>query len=201
LYTVKVDAKAGTKYAAGRGIELGVFTINSASLSDVKAMIADTAWTGKQLRPLIKLSLGDVSINTKLSVTMSYGTNKNIGVGTVKLTGKGNFSGTKTVSFNIVPKKNRVSRITVARRQMRVTWKKVSKAQKVTKYEVRYRAKGTSKWKTKSYKASASSATIKNLTKGKAYQVQIRSYKTVSGRKFYSTWSAVKTSKKVGDYS
>ncbi len=39
------------------------------------------------------------------------------------------------------------------------------------------------------------SRTISALTKGKTYYVRVRSYKTLSGVKYYSAWSAVKSVK------
>lgn len=191
-YKVTVDVAAGTKYKAATGLSLGTFQIKRADIG--KIAIADMEWTGKQMRPK------DFTFN-KLNFTLSknaavksYGANKNIGKGTIKLTGKGNFTGTKSISFKIVPKKTGISKVTAAKKQMTVQWKPVSATQKIAKYEVRYRVKGASKWTTKSYKASASSATIKGLVKGKTYQVQVRSYKTVSGQKYYSDWSATKVS-------
>jgi len=196
-YAIKVDVAAGTQYSAASNIKLGTFTINKADLSKVKVTIADTAWTGKQIKPK-KFTYNGVSFSISTNATVKkYGANKNIGKGTIKLTGKGNFKGTKTITFKIVPKKNSVSKITAGKKQMKVTWKKVSAAQRIIKYEVRYRAKGTSKWTTKAYAASKSSATIKSLKKGKTYEVQVRSYKTVSGVKYYSAWSAAKTSGKI----
>ena len=77
---------------------------------------------------------------------------------------------------------------------MTVSWIKVSKTQKITKYEVRYRMVGTTEWKTKLFKASVGKYTFKKLTKGATYEVQVRSYKTVGGIKYYSAWSPIKVS-------
>ncbi len=43
--------------------------------------------------------------------------------------------------------------------------------------------------------ASTVSKTISSLTKGKTYYVRIRTYKTVSGTKYYSAWSSTKSVK------
>ena len=167
------------------------------NLSKVKITIADTVWTGKQLKPTKFIYNGkSYDINSNATVN-KYGANKKIGKGTIKITGKGNFTGSKSITFKIVPKSNKISKITASKKQMKVKWRKASKAQKITKYQVRYRIKGTTKWKTKTYKASASTATIKGLKKNKKYQVQVRSYKSVSKVKYYSKWSATKTSKKI----
>jgi hypothetical protein len=38
---------------------------------------------------------------------------------------------------------------------------------------------------------------VKKLRKGKVYQFQVRSYRTVAKAKYYSAWSKTKASKKV----
>jgi hypothetical protein len=145
--------------------------------------ISAKAYTGKQIKPAVTVKMDGALLKKGVDYTVKYGANKNIGKGAITITGKGKYAGDKKLTFKIIPKKNSLSGITVAKKQMKVTWKKVSAVQKITKYELRYRVKGTAKWKSKSYKASASSATIKSLTKGKAYEVQARCYKKVAGKK------------------
>ncbi len=197
-YMVTADVAAGINYGAKTEIPLGTFVINKANFSNINLTIPDMTWTGKQLRPVV-FTFNGMSYAVSTNVTVNkFGINKNIGKGTIQIAGKGiNFTGTRTITFNILPKKNSISKITAGKKQMKVTWKKVSKAQKITKYQVRYRIKGTSKWKTKTYGASKSSGVIKSLKKGKRYEVQVRSYKTVSKVKYYSAWSSKKTSKKI----
>jgi hypothetical protein len=159
--------------------------------------IADKQYTGKQIQPSVTVKAGAATLRPGTDYTVKYGANKNIGKGTVVITGAGDYTGAETVAFNIVPKKTSISKITVGAKQAKITWKKVSSAQKVTKYQVGYRVKGVSKWTTKTVSAGSSSYTIQKLKKGKAYQFQVRSYKTVGGVNYSSPWSAVKTSKKV----
>jgi len=163
-------------------------------LSTITVTIPAKAWTGKQIKPTSFTYNGVSYPFTDNTSSATYGTNKNIGKGTVKITGKGMFAGTKTITFQIVPKTNKISKIAAAKKSMKVTWTKVSSTQKVTGYQVHYRVKGKTTWKTKTFSAKYSSATIKSLLKGKKYQVQVRSYKTVSKVMYYSAWSAVKTS-------
>lgn len=77
-------------------------------------------------------------------------------------------------------------------KKLKVTWKKNAAA---TGYEVQYStsSKFKSAKKVKIKKASTTSTTISKLTKGKKYYVRIRTYKTVSGKNYYSGWSAAKT--------
>jgi len=81
-----------------------------------------------------------------------------------------------------------------ATRKMTVKWGKNTKA---TGYEIWYstsKAFSTKKTATVT-KNTTVSKTITSLTKGKTYYVKVRSYKTVSGKKYYSAWSVVKTVK------
>jgi hypothetical protein len=161
----------------------------------VISKIADVPWTGKQLRPKFSVSYNGKPL---LGYLVSYGTNKTIGKGTVTIIGDGvNSTGTKSVSFNIVPMKIAISKLVVGKKQVAAKWKASPKAQKITKYEIRYALKGKNKWTVKAVSAKKASLVIKKLKKGKQYQFQIRAYKTVGGTKYYSAWSATKTSKKV----
>jgi hypothetical protein len=113
------------------------------------------------------------------------------------LTGKGSHTGSVKVSFNILPKNTKVAKATAGKKQVKVSWKKVSSKQKATSYQLHYRVKGASTWKVRTVSAKAKSATVKKLTRGKQYQFQLRTVRTVSGKKYCSTWSAMKTTKKV----
>ncbi|MDR1014683.1 MAG: Ig-like domain-containing protein [Coriobacteriales bacterium] len=198
----KVTAlKSGTAVVSattGNGIsaQCSVTVLQSIGAASV-AKVADKAFTGRQVKPAVTVKVNGKTLKNGTDYTLRYGSNKNIGKGTIVVTGKGAYTDNKTVNFNIVPTKNSLSKIAPGARQMKVTWKKVPAAQKVTKYQVRYRMQGAVAWKTKTYSASASSATIKGLAKGKAYQVQVRSVKTVSRVNYCSPWSTTKGSGRI----
>ena len=78
---------------------------------------------------------------------------------------------------------------------MKVTWGKNAKA---TGYEIMYSTSSSFASGNKTItvgSASTVSRGIGSLTKGKTYYVKIRTYKTVSGKKYYSAWSVVKNVK------
>ena len=81
-----------------------------------------------------------------------------------------------------------------AAKKMTVKWGKNSKA---TGYQIQYStSKNFSSYKSATVtKNSTVSKAIGSLKKGKTYYVRVRSYKTVSGKKYYSAWSVVKTVK------
>ena len=76
-------------------------------------------------------------------------------------------------------------------KKMYVKWGKNNSA---TGYQVKYVTGSTTKTKTYIGKAGVSK-TISGLTKGKTYKVYVRTYKTISGTKYYSAWSPVKSVK------
>jgi uncharacterized protein YjdB len=97
------------------------------------------------------------------------------------------------------PKKFKINSIAVGKKKSKaltVKWTKQG-SKKLTKVQLRYRVKGTSKWKTVTLAPSTKSKKVAKLKVGKKYQFQIRGYKKVSGKKYYSPWSGVKTSGKV----
>ncbi len=119
---------------------------------------------------------------------------KSIGKYTVTVTFKGKYSGTKKLTYEIVPAKVTLSKLTAGSKQLTATWKTVSGA---TGYEVVYSTskKFTSKTtkKVTIKKAKTKKTTIKKLKKGKKYYVKVRAYKTVNKKAVYGSYSKVKS--------
>lgn len=114
---------------------------------------------------------------------------------TVKLTGD-NYEGSKTVYFKINPKGVSLSKVTAGKKSFTAKWKKPSSTytKQMTGYQIKYSTSSKmSKAKTVTVKGTkATSKTIKKLKAKKYYYVQLRTYKTVKGVKYYSGWSKVK---------
>ena len=101
---------------------------------------------------------------------------------------------TKKASNKNKPKKTKIKSVKGKKNGFKITWKKVSG---VKGYQIKY---STNKYffesltKSKNVKkAKTTSATVKDLRKGKTYFVKVRTYKIVKGKKVYSNWSKVKT--------
>ena len=150
-------------------------------------------YNGKVRKPAVTVKDGSTRLSAT-NYTVKYSTGrKNPGAYKVTVTMKGNYSGTKTVSFKINPKGTALVSLTPASKKMTVKWKK--QATQTTGYQIQYAtdSKFTKNKKTVTVKgASATSKTITGLTGGKKYYVRIRTYKTVGKNKFYSSWSAAK---------
>jgi hypothetical protein len=161
------------------------------------AEIEDVIWTGGQIKPAIAVKLGGKVLKLGKDYTVTYGANRDVGKGFATVIGKGSFTGAKSVTFEIIPKKMKLKAAKAGKKKAKLTWRSAAKAQGITGYEIRYKDKKSKKWKLKRVKAKAKALTVKRLKKGKAYQFQIRAYKTVDGIVYEAPWSKTKTSKKV----
>ena len=98
---------------------------------------------------------------------------------------------TKKIVVKVMPTKTKFTSVTnVATKKMKLTWVKRTNA---TGYIIQYSASSTfdSAKTVRIDKYTTVSTTIGNLVKGKKYYVRIKTFKTVSGTKYYSGWSEV----------
>jgi hypothetical protein len=168
------------------------------SLSTLRIVAADRVWTGRKIDTGFTLTAGGKALSAGKDYTItSTGANRNIGHGTVKISGTGGYSDTATVTFKIVPKAVKLKSVKAGTKALTAKWGKAPKAEKITKYQVRWKVKGTKSWKAKVVSAKKTVLKIGKLKKGKRYDVQVRAYKTVRGVKYYSAWSRAKSGGKV----
>ena len=147
-------------------------------------------YTGKAIKPAltVKDANGKILKNgTDYSVV--YRDNKAVGIAKAVITFKGNYSGTKTLSFVILPKGTSLAKVTIAKKSFTVQWKK---SNAVTGYQIQYSTNSKFKGaKTVTFQ-TAVKLTIKSLQGGKKYYIRVRTYKTVGDKNYYSTWSGAK---------
>ena len=163
-----------------------------------KLSAASYTYNGKVKKPSVKVSdKNGETLKNGSDYTVKYPSGmKNVGKYTVKITFKGNYSGSKSLSFKINPKGTSLSKLTGAKKALTVKWKK--QTSQTTGYQVMYAANSKFTSGKKTVTVSSSKTTSKKITKLKAkkkYYVRVRTYKTVSGTKYYSDWSKTKTVK------
>ena len=66
--------------------------------------IEDREYTGKEIKPVPKLTYNGKTLKRGSDFSLSYTDNIKTGTAKVKITGKGSYKGTRTVSFHIVKK-------------------------------------------------------------------------------------------------
>ena len=135
------------------------------------------------------------ALHNKTDYIVQYASGrKNVGTYKVIVTFKDNYSGKKTLSFTINPKGTAISSLSKSKKAFTAKWKKQSA--QTSGYQLLYSTNSKFKSRNKyvtvsSYKTT--SKTIKKLAAKKKYYVKIRTYRSVSGKKYYSGWLAAKT--------
>ena len=159
----------------------------------VKISPTKVTYNGKTRKPAVKsVYYGKTKLSTKY-YTVSFKNNKNPGIGSVIVKGKGKYAKyAGSATFSILPKTPaRLSAKSTAKKQATATWK-VSTG--VTGYQVMISQKsdfrkGTTRTFTVA-NAKKTSTVMKSMASGKTYYVRIRSYKkTSNGKTVYSAWS------------
>ena len=81
------------------------FTINPVSIESARVTVPDQNYTGKALRPELKVEFDSCTLEEGKDYTVSYSDNVNIGTANVLIEGKGNYTGSISASFSIVAPK------------------------------------------------------------------------------------------------
>ena len=177
------------------------YSIARADISRCKVSLSKKSYTynGKVNKPcpIIK-DANDNTLTNGKHYTYSLSTNgKSVGKHTITVTLKGNYKGSRKLSYIINPKKTSIKDITAGSKSMSV--KINNKVDSITGYQIMYSSKknfSTNKIKTEvmsksELKKSTKTVKISGLASKRTYYVKVRTYKTVGGVKYYSGWSSV----------
>mgnify|MGYP001039668156 CR=1 FL=1 len=177
-------------------------TSSIAKISTVSLSAVNYTYNGGVKTPsvTVKDSKGrKLSNGRDYTVTYPSG-RKNVGRYSVKIRFKGNYSGSKMLTYNINPKGTSMSNVTAAKKGFKAKWKKQST--QTTGYQLQYSTSSKFKKGTKTVNISKNKTTSKSVGKlyaKKKYYVRVRTYKTVKfgGKniKLYSGWSKAKAVK------
>ena len=154
--------------------------------------ISTKAFTGKNITQSITVKYNGKTLKKGTDYTVSYSNNKSIGTATVKIAGKGSYTGTITKTFKINPAKQEIQKLKAKSKAFFVDWAQKGSA---TGYEIQYatNSKFTSAKKVTITNNKTDKATVSKLSGKKKYYVRVRSYTTVKGTKYYGAWSASKS--------
>ena len=154
--------------------------------------ISTKAFTGKNITQSITVKYNGKTLKNGTDYTVSYSNNKKIGTATVKIAGKGSYTGTVTKTFKINPAKQEIQKLTAKSKAFFVDWAQKGSA---TGYEIQYatNSKFTRAKKVTITNNKTDKTTVSKLSGKKKYYVRVRSYTTVKGTKYYGAWSASKS--------
>lgn len=160
-------------------------------------------YTGKKLVPTVKvvdsynnkISSSNYTVEYYNSAGKKIDSPTSVGKYTVKVIFKNLYSGSKKLSYVINPKGTKISKLTPAKGAITVKWSKQST--QTSGYQIMY-SKNSGMYDAKTVTVSGASNTSKKLSglaKKTKYYVKVRTYKTINGKKYYSSWSGYKSVK------
>ena len=163
----------------------------SISAASVKLSKTTLTYTGKVQKPKVTVAYKGKKLAAGKDYAISYSNNKKVGQGLIKVTGKGSYNGQKTVKFTIMPKKNKIVKLTAKKgRKLLVKLSLSTKKTGAKGYEISYSTKKSFKG-AKKVKTSKTTYTLKKLKKGKTYYVKVRSYAKIGKKVKYGAYSKV----------
>ena len=201
IYSNNVNAGKGTVKITGKGDYTGsakaTFTISPAAITGATISgVKDKVYTGKALTQAIIVKIGSRILKPGTDYIVSYKNNKNVGTATLTVKGKGNYTGSLSKSFKILPKATGISNLAPGKRSFAVQWKK--QANQTNGYIIQYSTDKNFKKNVKNkkiMKVNTTKATISDLSGNKTYYVRICTFKLVNNKTYSSAWSKSKTVK------
>lgn len=194
-YQNNVNAGTAQIIITGKGTFTGSkkvsFTIVPKDIGNLSySKITDKTYTGKEIKPSITLKYQNAVLQVNKDYTLIYTDNKETGNASITLRGQGNYTGTHTVTFRILPKKvSAFKKVKCSSSSIQLKWKKSSS---VTGYQIYQYDKKSKKYKLKkNLSAKTTSYTVKKLSPYTEYRFKIRAYKKVGSQKYYGDYSKV----------
>lgn len=171
-------------------------TESTSTISKIKSVsLSNTTYTysGKAITPSVIVKDGNNKTISSKYYKVSYQSGrKNVGKYSVKVTFNTLYSGSKTLTFSIVPKGTSLKSVSASSKGFTANINK--NTSQTTGYQLQY---STSRKFSGAKSVNLSNKTtrkkITKLSGKKKYYVRVRTYKTVSGKTYYSSWSSAKS--------
>lgn len=145
-------------------------------------------YTGKLLTPSPVLTYNGKKLTPDIDYKVSYTNNKQIGKATITISGLGNYTGTKKLTFTIRPTAVKSFTATSTEETVSLNWKQNKQA---TGYQIwrksTYNSETYEKIKAFKYNTKLTYSDTK-LQADHEYYYRIRSYTTVNDKKYYSDY-------------
>ncbi len=159
-------------------------------ISKLSCKLSSTSYiyTGKAIKPGVTVKNGSKTLKNGTDYTVKYSSNTNVGTGKVTITGKGSYSGSKSLTFTICSVKAPTS-ITTSTTidSCTIKWKKATSA---NGYIVERYNSSKKTWE-RVGKTSAATIKDKNLKNGTSYKYRVVSYRTIKNKTYKTASSSV----------
>ena len=198
-YRNNLNVGVTTVIATGMGDYTGYtsknFTITKRAMAGgTVSMASSVSFTGRNITPSVTVKVAGRTLTNGTDYTVSYSNNKNVGTATVKITGKGNYSGSLSAKFDIVPAKQQIQKLETKYKGFYIDWAQKGSA---TGYDVEYSVNANMSGAVSKHLTASKpdTLTVSGLAGNKTYYVRVRSYTNVNGKVYYGAWSDIKSIK------
>ena len=196
-YRNNLNVGVTTVIATGMGDYTGYtsknFTITKRAMAGGTVSVASSvSFTGSNITPSVTVKVAGRTLTSGTDYTVSYSNNKNVGTSNVYVYGKGNYSGSLSAKFDIVPAKQQIQVLETRYKGFFVDFVQKGSA---TGYEVQYGTKSDFS-DASTYRSTTNKTdkmTVLGLGASKTYYVRVRSYTVKGGKTYYGNWSDAKS--------
>ena len=198
-YRNNLNVGVTTVIATGMGDYTGYtsknFTITKRAMAGGTVSVASSvSFTGSNITPSVTVKVAGRTLTSGTDYTVSYSNNKNVGTSNVYVYGKGNYSGSLSAKFDIVPAKQQIQKLETKYKGFYIDWAQKGSA---TGYDVEYSVNSNMSGAVSKHLTASKpdTLTVSGLSGDKVYYVRVRSYTNVNGKVYYGAWSDVKSIK------
>jgi len=198
-YRNNLNVGVTTVIATGMGDYTGYtsknFTITKRAMAGgTVSVTSSVSFTGSNITPSVTVKVAGRTLTNGTDYTVSYSNNKNVGTSNVYVYGKGNYSGSLSAKFDIVPAKQQIQKLETKYKGFYIDWAQKGSA---TGYDVEYSVKANMSGAVSKHLTAnkPDTLTVSGLAGDKTYYVRVRSYTNVNGKVYYGAWSDVKSIK------
>lgn len=173
-------------YAVKNGIDYTLIDKSDLTKCSVTLSTNTYRYAGKQCRPVVTVKDGDKVLELTKDYSYTYNDNNAIGTAYVEITGKGEYAGILTKTYQILPADVKgMKAVSTSANAVKLTWNKVAAADG---YVVYIYNKTTKKWQRCAKTTGGINTQLVNkLNSGEAYAFTARAYKIVDGKEVLST--------------
>ena len=198
-YRNNLNVGVTTVIATGMGDYTGYtsknFTITKRAMAGGTVSVASSvSFTGSNITPSVTVKVAGRTLTSGTDYTVSYSNNKNVGTASVYVYGKGNYSGSLSAKFDIVPAKQQIQKLETRYKGFYIDWAQKGSA---TGYDIEYSVNSNMSGAVSRHLTAnkPDTLTVSGLAGDKVYYVRVRSYTNTNGKVYYGAWSDVKSIK------
>ena len=198
-YRNNLNVGVATVIATGMGDYTGYtsknFTITKCAMAGGTVSVASSvSFTGSNITPSVTVKVAGRTLTSGTDYTVSYSNNKNVGTSNVYVYGKGNYSGSLSAKFDIVPAKQQIQKLETRYKGFFIDWAQKGSA---TGYDVEYSVNANMSGAVSKHLTAnkPDTLTVSGLSGDKTYYVRVRSYTNTNGKVYYGAWSDIKSIK------